>query len=182
MQKTVSQNRIKYPLDTIYYLKTSLTKAVIASRNLCITARTFLNCNFIKFITYKSPHLGAAGPVLDVTRPIGFSPSSVSSVNCRRSLQQNTVRDATQHGNTLQRRRQSGEGGVMRFSAKETVILKVNCKNATESGRDWPEKHLRFLKLKTTPRKTLVFIERKVQVANFTAHSSEEAWHATRPA
>lgn len=65
--------------------------------------------------------------------------SSVSSVNCRRSLQQNTVRDATQHGNTLQRRRQCGEGGVMRFSAKATV-LKVNCKNPTESSKVFEKK------------------------------------------
>lgn len=106
---------------------------------------------------------------------------SVPSVHCRRSLQQTTVRDATQHGNTLQRRRQCGEGGVMRFSAKASII-KVNCKNPPESGRGSCEEPPRPLKLRGTPRNPLVFIERKVQVANFTAHSSEEAWHATRPA
>lgn len=51
-----------------------------------------------------------------------YSPPSTSSVQRRRSLQQNTVRDATQHGNTLQRRRQCGEGGVLRFHAKATLF------------------------------------------------------------
>lgn len=65
-----------------------------------------------------------------VTGPTTHSPSGVSSVKCRRSLQQNTVRDATQHGNTLQRRRQCGEGGVKRFFCAKTVMeKKVNCTN-----------------------------------------------------
>lgn len=74
------------------------------------------------------------------------SPSSGSSVKYRRSLQQNTVRDATHHGNTLQRRRQSGEGGVMCFSSSKATTLKVNFNlNSKESNREWQNLQLRRL-------------------------------------
>lgn len=40
----------------------------------------------------------------------------------RISAAEYSIRDASQHGNTLQRRRQCGEGGVVRFSAKSYSI------------------------------------------------------------
>lgn len=109
------------------------------------------------------------------------SPSSGSSVKYRRSLQQNTVRDATHHGNTLQRRRQSGEGGVMCFSSSKATTLKVNFNlNSKESNREWQNLQLRRLWSENTGGG--FHRDKKVQVADFTAHFGSEAWHATRPA
>lgn len=68
------------------------------------------------------------------------------------------------------------------------AIFRKNC-NIRSKLKKISRKHSKhvkttclFSKGRATSRDSLVFIERKVQVANFTAHSSEEAWHATRPA
>lgn len=60
----------------------------------------------------------------------------------------------------------------------------ISCKLWKSHRKQWrlcKTRHIHFVN-KRRRRNIAVSIERKVQVADFTAHSGEEAWHATRPA